>query len=247
MTDFAAINAASGVKPEPTGPKVKTDTDDAIGQEMFLKLLVTQMQNQDPMNPDDPTEFTSQLAVYSQLEQLTNLNSGMEKLVESKNSSDKLASLNTIGKEVSFPADKVLMEGSPVQIGYSLADNSAAEVSIALVKDGRTVARLEGSELGKGDHYLTWDGKLGNGSPVPAGEYEIRVSVIDGDGKTTSAPSLIRAKVTGVDLSGSNGGTLVTSSGETSFNSITGVFDRKESDSTATGESAPEENESAAP
>ncbi len=241
MTDFSAINAASGVTQETN--ITSTDSSDTIGQEMFLKLLVTQMQNQDPLNPDDPTEFTSQLAQYSQLEQLTNLNDGMESLVESNTNSDKLASLNTIGKDVSFSSDTVDFSGAPVQIGYTLPDNSAAEVSITLTRDGSTVARLDGKDLSAGSHYLTWEGKYGNGMAVPSGEYEIKVLVKDGSENTSTAESLVKAEVTGVDLSGDNGGTLITTAGEIGFSSISGVFDKTTEAVTDADSSESEEDE----
>ena len=75
---------------------------DIMGKQDFLTLLVAQLQNQDPLNPDDPTEFTAQLAQFSQLEQLFNLNDSMKNLVTSNANSDKFATLQTIGKNVVF-------------------------------------------------------------------------------------------------------------------------------------------------
>lgn len=68
-----------------------TSTDDIMGKEDFLTLLVTQLQNQDPLNPDDPTEFTAQLAQFSSLEQLFNINESMDEVVSSVSDSQKLS------------------------------------------------------------------------------------------------------------------------------------------------------------
>ena len=75
-------------------------TDNTLGQDQFLTLLVAQLQNQDPLNPTDATEFTAQLAQYSQLEQLFNLTDAMDGLTAAQTSSQKVSALSLIGKEV---------------------------------------------------------------------------------------------------------------------------------------------------
>ncbi len=225
MTDmFSSINAASGVQAETTSitQKKKGETMD---QEQFLKLFVTQLQNQDPMNPQDATEMSSQLAQYSQLEQMTNLNKGMDTLVEAYQHSDKLASLSTIGREAAYTGDSIAYSGEPVSIGYRL-DSGAAEVSVTIKKDNAVVATIKGEELAKGDHYLTWDGTNNNGEPLPAGNYTFSVQAIGSDNKVAQLTTLVRNEVTGVDLSGDNGGTIKTTGGEIDFNSILGIFDK---------------------
>jgi flagellar basal-body rod modification protein FlgD len=203
----------------------KSTTEEVLGKEDFLTLLVAQLQNQDPLNPDDPTEFTAQLAQFSSLEQLFNLNDSMNNLVTAYGSADKLSSLNTIGKEAAYESSSFTYNGDPVVLGYTL-DSTASEVSLSLQKDGATVAVLDGTELSKGTHYITWDGTGTNGEAADIGDYRIVIQAKAGEGESVSATSVIRSEVTGVDLEGSSGGTLITSSGEVSFNSIIGIFER---------------------
>jgi flagellar basal-body rod modification protein FlgD len=201
-----------------------SNRDDIMGKEDFLTLLVAQLQNQDPLNPDDPTEFTAQLAQFSSLEQLFNLNDSMDNLVQSNANSDRLSTLNTIGKEVSYRSSTVNYSGEPVVIGYEL-DGVASDVTIALQMDGATVATLQGRELGEGIHYLSWDGMANNGQPAPVGEYRIVIGAKAAEGESVGTNTVVRSMVTGVDLDGEYGGTLITNSGEVGFNTILGVYD----------------------
>lgn len=223
MAYIDSINQASTA--QATGATSANNTDEVLGKEDFLTLLVAQLQNQDPLNPDDPTEFTAQLAQFSSLEQLFNLNDSMDNLVQSNANSDRLSTLNTIGKEVAYQSNSFEFDGQPSTIGYEL-DGQASSVTLALQLDGQTIATIQGTELDKGTHYLTWDGMTQNGDPAPVGNYKIIVSAKAAEGEVISAIPLVRSEVTGVDLDGEFGGTLITSAGEVSFNTILGVFDK---------------------
>jgi flagellar basal-body rod modification protein FlgD len=198
--------------------------DDIMGKEDFLTLLVTQLKNQDPLNPDDPTEFTAQLAQFSSLEQLFNMNESMENLVTSNSNSDRLSTLQTIGKNVVYQESAFSFDGDPVEVGYQL-DGKATEVHLAIQRNGSTIRVLNGSDLEKGNHFLTWDGLDENGLPADPGDYKVVVSATAGEDESIAASPLLRSEVTGVDLGGEFGGTLLTRTGEIGFNRILGVFE----------------------
>jgi flagellar basal-body rod modification protein FlgD len=202
----------------------KTTKDAVMGKEDFLKLLVAQLQNQDPLSPDDPTAFTAQLAQFSSLEQLTTLNASMDKLVSSNTSSQSLSTLSTIGKDVAYAGSSFNFTGDSMQLGYKL-DGAASAVTLDLQLNGATVATLEGKGLGAGNHYMTWDGLTKDGVQAAAGNYKIVLQAKAADGKSVAASPLIRSEVTGVDLSGQSGGTIITKAGETPFNAILGIYD----------------------
>lgn len=205
--------------------KAASKTADIMGKEDFLTLLVAQLQNQDPLNPDDPTEFTAQLAQFSSLEQLYNLNESMTGLTTAQANSEKLAALSLIGKEVSYNGSSFTYDGTPIAVGYQL-DGVAAGVTLSLQDaDGRTVKTLEAAdtELAAGNHFITWDGTDQDGNPVIAGTYKIilQASAAGTDASIAAAP-LISSEVTGVDLSN---GLLTTRAGEVLFNNLIRVTD----------------------
>lgn len=223
MSDY--INALNSSVQTSTGTSLYDSEDSStMGKEDFLMLLVEQLKNQDPTNPEDATEFTSQLTEFSSLEQLENINSSMESLVESNQNSDKISTLGTIGKDVAYQGSEVNYSGSEIQLGYQLGSN-ASEVTISLKQGGSTLATINGTELDAGNHFVTWDGLTDDGATAPIGDYDIVISAKDASDNNVAVTSLIRSEVTGVDLSGINGGTLLTTEGEISFNSIIGVFE----------------------
>ncbi len=219
---FDAINQTTAAS---TGKSATATTKDSVmGKEDFLKLLVAQLQNQDPLNPDNPTEFTAQLAQFSSLEQLFSLNKSMDNLATSTSNSDQLATLSTIGKDVTYNSSSFNFTGEPVEIGYQL-DGQATEVTMSLQQDGVTVATINGEQLKTGSHFITWDGLLPNNKPAPSGTYEIVLQAKAATDKSVGAAPLIRSEVTGVDLKGANGAVLLTKAGEVTFSSIHGVYD----------------------
>lgn len=211
-----------------TGQSTAKKKEEAVmGKEDFLQLLVTQLKNQDPLNPENPTEFTAQLAQFSSLEQLFTLNESVKSLVTSNANSDRLSTLSTIGKDVAYTSGSFKFDGSPVEVGYQL-DGPATEVTLQLQLNGVTQTTIQGTKLSTGNHYLTWDGLLKNGSKAPSGNYKIVVSAKAGEGSTIGINPLIKSEVTGIDLGGNAGGTLITKAGEVAFNGIIGVYDPRE-------------------
>ncbi len=196
----------------------------SMGKEDFLTLLVAQLQNQDPLNPDDPTEFTAQLAQFSSLEQLFTLNESMESLVASSTGSDRLSALSTLGKEVIYHADDFKFNGNPVEVGYQL-DGIATEVTLSLQHNGVTVAALKGVDLAEGNHFITWDGFTLKGEPAPFGDYTVAISAKAVGGESVAVAPLVKSEVTGIDMDIESGETLVTRAGSITFNEILGVYE----------------------
>jgi flagellar basal-body rod modification protein FlgD len=224
--------------------KTEKKDDNTMGKEQFLTLLVAQLQNQDPLNPSDATEFTAQLAQFSQLEQLFNLNKSMETMAEAQNNSDRISALSMIGKEIQVEGSSfMLKEEGSAEVGYKL-DNDASEVTLTVQNSsGQTVATLKPTDLTKGNHFITFNGSDEQGERLPAGEYSLVLKAKSTDeDETIAASPLVRTTVTGVDL-GDGGAKMVTDVGEFSINNIHGVYDAKNSantgnDSESTAEKA---------
>ena len=187
-----------------------TNADDMMGKEDFLKLLVAQLQNQDPLNPDDATEFTSQLAEFSSLEQLQNLNGSLEEIAAVQQQSDRFATMDLIGQEVVYASSSFNFDGTPSNLGYRL-DGTAASVTMSIVdENGSTVSILRPTELTQGDHFLEWDGIDLEGNIVPEGNYKLIIEATSaGEGETIAASPLVQSEVVGVDFSSENGDAII--------------------------------------
>lgn len=210
-----------------------TTEKDIMGKEDFLTLLVAQLKNQDPLNPDDPTEFTAQLAQFSSLEQLYNLNDSMQALAIAQGNSERISALSLIGQSVSYNGSAFTFDGKPVELGYQL-DGTAASVTLSIQNEnGQTVNTLQApsTELAAGNHFITWDGTDKNGNIAANGNYKIVLQAsAAGENASIAAAPLIRSVVTGVDLSN---GMLTTKDGEVLLMNILKVFAPESSPETA--------------
>ena len=226
MTDIAEIFTPP-VAPNSTPTYTKTSDEDIMGKEDFLTLLVAQLQNQDPLNPDDATEFTSQLAEFSSLEQLQNLNKSMDSLANTQLQSDKFATMGLMGQEVVYADSSFTFDGAPVKVGYQL-DGTASSVNMTIQDEtGSTVATLHPTEMRKGDHFLEWDGLDEDGNVLPAGKYDIVLQAsAAGENSTISISPLVQSEVTGVDFRSESGEAMIhtLAGAEISAGSIIAVY-----------------------
>ena len=191
----ASTSAADAAMKQSTG----MDKDD------FLKLFVTQLQNQDPLNPQDSSQFIGQLAQLTQVEQAYNTNTNLQNLLNQGSNSTTMAAVSMIGKQVEAAGSQVnLVSGTPASINYNLAQ-AANQVSVT-VKDanGVTVKVLNSSATGAGKGSVSWDGTNSAGTQVPSGPYNFSVSAIDASGNAVASTPLVRGTVTGVDMSGTD-------------------------------------------
>lgn len=220
MTTIGNTNAATASATTTAAAKSKT-----LGQTDFLNLLVAQLKNQDPLNPSDPTEFTSQLAQYSQLEQLFNLNDSMGNLTTAQSNSERLSSLSLIGQDVVVENSDFTLGEQAVQVGYRV-DGIATNVKLEIQNsDGKTVATLKADDLSEGNHFLTWNGQDASGATLPPGTYSIVINADGSEGTSATVSPLVRAEVTGIDLSGSEA-KIVTGIGEYRVSAIHGAYNR---------------------
>ncbi len=212
--------------PASSDPYAAASKDEIMGKEEFLTLLVAQLQNQDPLNPDDPTEFTAQLAQFSSLEQLMNLNESLVELADAQIQSERYTSLDLIGKEVAYPGGSFQFNGSPVDVGYQL-DGTASSVSISIRNEyGATVANLTPTGMEAGNHFVEWNGLDTEGNVAMDGKYSIVLQAnAGGDESSIAISPLIRSKVTGIDLDTNTGeAILYTEAGEVRLNSILSAY-----------------------
>lgn len=200
------------------------NNEEVMGKEDFLTLLVAQLQNQDPLNPDDATEFTAQLAQFSSLEQLVNLNESVDALATSQQASDQLSAMGLLGKDVVFQESSFEFNGEPVTLGYQLDEAASAVTMTVYNENGVIVSTVSLSELEAGNHFVEWDGVDSNGDVLADGQYEISLQASAGEDESVGVLALVQSEVSGVELGTGTGNTnLVTLAGTISLSSILAV------------------------
>jgi flagellar basal-body rod modification protein FlgD len=170
-----------------------------LGKDDFLKLLTTQLQNQDPLNPLDATAFTAQLAQFSSLESLQDIDSHMKEMVAGQNSMQAAIAAGMIGKKVKAGDGDISLKGS-AEISYNLSQD-AAKVKISILDGTGTLVReVEMTKQASGTGSFVWDGKDSNGKVLPDGMYKSKVEAFDASGNPIEATQSSGGTVTGVSI-----------------------------------------------
>ncbi len=167
----------------------------------FLRLLTAQMSNQDPLAPLDATEFTTQLAQFSAVEQAINTNVKLAELIAVQRSGQAAAAISYLGTTVEARGDTAKLEAGKAEWTYTLAGDPESTTIKVLNEEGRTVRTLSGATTA-GEHGFVWDGLDDNGVPQPDGVYRIAIDARD----VKDAPILVQTnfvgRVTGVSFTG---------------------------------------------
>ena len=183
--------------------QVATKKNDALGQEEFLLLLVTQLQNQDPLDPMDSTEFTAQLAQFSSLEQMTAMNKTLTSIRETQNGLSYMQATSYIGKDVTALGNMIALSGGDgADIKFNIGSNASQVVVSIYDEYGDLVNKIEKGTTDKGAVSVYWDGLKSDGNPAPEGFYGYSVLAMDQDGKSVAVESTVTVQITGVDLRG---------------------------------------------
>jgi flagellar basal-body rod modification protein FlgD len=169
--------------------------DDA--QDRFLKLLVTQMKNQDPLNPLDNAQVTTQLAQISTVNGIEKLNATIQAMANSFNVSQPLHAVDMIGKGVLVPGSTLQLAGGKAAFGIDLA-GAADEVNVGIHDaSGREVQVIKLGAQPTGPLAFAWDGKTADGAQAADGSYRFSVSAVRG-GQKVDAQMLAFGSVQGV-------------------------------------------------
>lgn len=193
------LNALSMVNSTAAAATRKAAAGNEMGKDAFLRLLVSQLQHQDPLNPADSTEFTAQLAQFSSLEQLANISAALAELKLYQASINNAQSVAFIGKEIEFQGNRVeLAPGRPVGLEFELK-GAARKAAISIYDaSGQFVRDLQLEALPAGRQTVAWDGRDRNGSPLPAGTYRFEVQAQAANGDAVPVTPYAAGRVNGV-------------------------------------------------
>ncbi len=200
-----------------------------LGKDDFFKMLIAQLKNQDPLNPLEGTDFAAQLAQFSSLEQLSNLNNAVENSINANlllaQSVNNTLSATLIGNKVKVTSDTINYNGQGnVEFGYTLPAQ-ASSVSLNIYdQNGNLVKTFDGLEGWDGDHKLLWDFTDNNGRKLPEGNYIMKLNAIDAStNEQQKTTSFIYGIIDGVKFT-EQGTVLIINSNEYSLSDILEVL-----------------------
>lgn len=190
--------------------KVRGTGNNEMGKDAFMKLMLAQMKNQDPTNPTPSHEMAAQLAQFTSLEQLSNINTTLEGMKEAQAPSSNYQALGFIGKKVSGDSAKVTRGKGDTKhaFNFELMDN-AKEVHVQ-VKDaaGNVLRKYDVPNLKKGQNSIEWNGLDETGAPARAGEYKFTIEAKSPAGLKVYAKTAFSGRISGLSY-GSDGPILM--------------------------------------
>lgn len=172
-----------------------------LGKDDFMKLLIAQMANQDPLSPVDNSEFIAQLAQFSSLEAMNGVRDSVDSLSLLQTAATNAQVASLVGREVSVQGeDFSLHQDQAVELGYQLGA-AADKVEVTIYdKAGKKVRTLSLGPQEAGAGTFTFDGHDDDGNPLPEGDYTFKIAAFDADGASVDSITKISGHVTGVSF-----------------------------------------------
>jgi flagellar basal-body rod modification protein FlgD len=169
-----------------------------VSFDTYLKLLVAQIKNQDPLNPMDGTQFTSQLAQFSQLEQQINSNTYLKDILAQRDFGEQTLANSYLGKQVLGPGNLFSKEGTNTVLGYEIAKTSSVTTLEIINNASGTVVRTIRGETAPGKHIITWNGKTDSGTVAAEGAYTLRLKATNAEGKNITSQGYVYGQVASI-------------------------------------------------
>ena len=178
-------------------------TNKELGKNEFLNLLVAQLNNQNPLEPQSNGEFIAQLAQFSQVEGIEKLNTSMGSLVTGYQSSQALQASSLVGRKVIIPSETAVVDTSQsFKASLVLAASSSNVYVNVYDKTGAAVSRVNLGDQAAGNVSFIWDGKNSSGNLLPPGTYKFEAQASYAEG-TKGLFTMLPANVDSVTLGGS--------------------------------------------
>jgi len=181
-------------------PPPERESNGDLGQEDFLKLMVTQFQNQDPFEPLDNGDFLGQLAQFSTVNGITSLNDSFAGLAGSLQGEQVLQAANLVGHTVLASNDIGFLPTDGSIAGAVELRSSASNVQVEITDaNGQLVQRLELGQQAPGMSRFEWDGRNADGDRALEGQYLVTTRVLRGT-QVESAETLLESEIESVSL-----------------------------------------------
>lgn len=163
-------------------PQSTTTLNKELGQEEFLELMMAQLKHQDPMEPMDNGEFLGQMAQFSTVSGIEEMQTSMQQLTETYAAGQTLQSTQLVGQEVLVEKNQLELNDSGSTEGSFELDVASGDVLLDIANSAGTIVRqIQLGEFPAGRHQFSWDGLDDNGKRSPAGSYSAQVTAQRGD------------------------------------------------------------------
>ncbi len=181
--------------------RMRTVGNDKLDKDAFFKLMLTQLKNQDPSNPLKSHEMAAQLASFSSLEQMTNINETLQDLKAGQKPMEQYQVLNLIGKAIAGDSSKVVRGPTDRYHDFEFELPTDADQMVVKVRgpEGNVVRKLEFKNLKQGANQVSWNGTDDKGAKLPQGEYQFMAEALSGDGKKLHVTTEFEGVITGVN------------------------------------------------
>jgi flagellar basal-body rod modification protein FlgD len=199
MSTTATVNPIDALAQTATSSSTTSTGNANLGKDDFLKLLVTQLQNQDPLNPMDDKEFVAEMAQFTSLEQLTNIAAGIDTLAANSAQEQIFSAVSYMGKSILATGDSVSKSGTNVSKVYYTLTDAAKDVTVNIYDaSGNIVQSLDYGAQAAGTYSVSWDGTDYNGSTVADGMYKITMAAVDKNDQSILTDTQVTGEVVGV-------------------------------------------------
>lgn len=181
-------------------PKVETQGSSELGKNQFMELMIAQMENQSPLDPQDNGEFISQLANFSSLEEMQKLTTQVESFSTQYQSSQALQASAMVGRTVLVPGTETTMGTDGKISGIADLEASTGSLKISVFNgSGELVKQVDMGQQLAGSVPFTWDGTNSEGEQMPYDEYTIKAEAAS-DGENSPVTTLLSANVSSVSI-----------------------------------------------
>jgi flagellar basal-body rod modification protein FlgD len=180
---------------------MRTAGNDKMDKDAFMKLMIAQMKHQDPTNPMQSHELAAQLAQFSSVEQLQNVNKTLDEMKESQKPTESFQALNFIGKAVSGDSSKLVRVKNDKTHDFSYTLSADAKDAQFKVRNsaGEIIRTIDLKDLKKGPNNYTWNGLDERGQPAPAGEYQFFLDATAANGAKLAVKTDFDGVITGLN------------------------------------------------
>ncbi len=206
--------------------KIQSYGDNKLDKNAFMKLFLAQLKNQDPTNPMKSHQLAAELAQFTSLEKLTNINTAIDSMSKKNDENSRFDALALIGKGISGDSsniDRMSMTGKN-EIQFQLLAPATHVVFSIQNSSGQEVKKLVAKNLKSGPNKILWNGLLDSGVPAPEGQYHVVITAENGAGQKVGVQTSFRGVVSGVNFT-PNGPILMMGNQAVKLKNVQQIFD----------------------